>query len=185
MYLHVELIHYMLLVLLLFIAIYRVSNGFSWGSNGDKSMGPTFFMMIVMVILGGLVHGINGALGATLVKSFVGLIVTGIVEKVEKAQATNIKKQEYEKKRPYVASPEELPKVLEMTGLRRVDPSLVHLCDWQGRAVTDRNMPNGKVRIRRNLQGVSRGLEGPDRLSRGDTRSYFKTLRKTIMKQAI
>ncbi|MGD0696666.1 MAG: hypothetical protein ABSB82_17755 [Terriglobia bacterium] len=106
MYLHVELIHYVLLVLLLFIAIYRVSNGFSWGSKGDKSMGATFFMMIVMAILGGLVHGINGAVGVTLVTSFVGLIVTGIVEKVEKAQATNIKKQEYEKKHPYVASPE-------------------------------------------------------------------------------
>jgi len=97
-----------------------------------------------MAILGGLVHGVNWALGVTVVTFFLGWILISIVGKFKKTQATNIKKQEHEISHPYIASPEELPKALEITGLRRVDASLSHLCDWQGWAVTDRNMPDGK-----------------------------------------
>ena len=63
---------------------------------------------------------------------------------VKKAQATNMKRHGHEIRHPYIASPDELPKALEIRGLKRVDPSLMHLCDWQGWAVTDRNMPDGR-----------------------------------------
>lgn len=101
-------------------------------------------MMTIMAILGGLIYGIKGGLRATVATFFVGWVVTAIVEKLEKGRATKRKKLEHERRHPYVASPGELPRVLEIKGFRRADPSAVHLCDWQGWALVDRNMPDGK-----------------------------------------